>query len=129
MKNASQKFLLLLWLICFLAMPDFGFAADAKAEMKILQEYQLIVTGLKCESCIPDVRGALKKVPGVQEARITKFDKSGTETSVEVEAGAASGDDLVSALERSGFHAKVTAVGEPRKVALKRDAGFLGLFH
>lgn len=113
-------------------MPKLVFAEEKGAENKrLLQEYQLMVTGLKCKSCIPDVRKALKKVPGVQDAKITEFDKAGSLTSVEVVPGTVSEKELISALKSSGFHTKIIAVGKPREVLLKnkKEGGFLGLFN
>ena len=132
MKTISLKIILCLILVAVLAMPEFVFAEEKEEPNKrLLQEYQLIVTGLKCKSCIPDVRKALKKVPGVQDARITKFDKAGSVTSVEVLPGTVSGEELISALKSSGFHAKIIAIGKPREVLLEneKEAGFLSLFN
>ena len=128
----SLKIVLFLILVGVLAMPELVFTEEKREAYKgLLQEYQLIVTGLKCKSCIPDVRKALKKVPGVQDARITDFDKAGSATSVEVVPGTVSGKELISALKSSGFHAKIIAVGKPREVLLEneKEAGFLSLFN
>lgn len=132
MRTMSLKILLGLILVAVLAMPKLVFAEEKEAENKrLLQEYQLMVTGLKCKSCIPDVRKALKKVPGVQDVKITEFDKAGSLTSVEVVPGTVSEKELISALKSSGFHTKIIAVGKPREVLLKnkKEGGFLGLFN
>jgi len=132
MRSMSFKIILGLILVAALAMPELVFAEEkGEANKRLLQEYQLIVTGLKCKTCIPDVRKTLKKVHGVQDVRITKFDKAGSLTSVEVVPDMVSGEELVSALKSSGFHAKIIAVGNPREVLLEnqKEAGFLSLFN
>lgn len=104
-------------------------AENSKSE--ILQQYQLIVSGLKCENCIPDVRKSLKRVDGVHFAEITHFDKAGSTTVVETVPGKVEGAQLVSALESDGFKAEILSVGEPREVILETDSGFsfFGLFN
>ncbi len=132
MRTTSLKLLLGLLLVAALVIPEFVFAEETEGSTrKLLKEYQLIVTGLTCKSCIPDVRKALKKVPGVRDARITKFDKAGSLTRVEVLPDSVSGEELVSALKSSGFQAKILAVGKPRKVLLKneKESGFFSLFN
>lgn len=132
MRSMSFKLIPGLILVAALAIPELIFAEEqGEANKRFLQEYQLIVTGLKCKTCIPDVRKALKKVRGVEVVKITKFDKTGSLTSVEVVPDTVSGEDLVSALKSSGFHAKIIAVGKPRKVLLEnqKEAGFLSLFY
>ena len=132
MKTRGQKIILSFMLICSLAIPEFVFAQEeGETNKRLLQEYQLMVKGLKCESCIPDVRKALKKVPGVHDAKITAFDKAGSTTSVEVEPSVVSEEQLISALKRSGFYAKIIAVGEPREILLQnnRGNGFFGFFN
>ncbi len=100
-------------------------------KMEKLQQYQLKVTGLKCRTCIPDVRKALKNLPGVRDARVTQFDKAGSHTIVETIPGKVEGAQLVSALKSDGFRAVILSVGEPREVILLTDAGFsfFGLFN
>ena len=132
MRSMSLKIIFGLILVVTLGMSGFVFAEEQEeANKRFLQEYQLIITGLKCKTCIPDVRKALKKVRGVEAVKITKFDKTGSLTSVEVVPDTVSGEDLVSALKSSGFHAKIIAVGKPRKVLLEnqKEAGFLSLFY
>ena len=101
---------------------------NSKAE--ILQQYQLKVSGLKCESCIPDVQKSLKRLDGVRSAEITQFDKAGSTTVVETVPGKVEAGQLVSALKRDGFRAEVVSVGEPREVMLPVQSGFkfFGLF-
>ena len=102
-----------------------SYADDSQPpKTEILQQYRLTVTGLDCKKCIPDVRKSLEKVPGVRDAKITHFDKAGSDTEVEVIPGKVSGDQLVSALKESGFKAEVVSVGEPRSVLLTRKSGF-----
>jgi copper chaperone CopZ len=97
---------------------------------EILQQYQLKVTGLKCESCIPDVQKSLKRLDGVRSAEVTQFDKAGSTTVVETIPGKVSEAQLVSALKSDGFRAKILSVGEPREVILQNKSGFslFGLF-
>ncbi len=132
MKTISLKIILCLILVATLARPELVFAEEREnGNIRLLQEYQLIVTGLKCKTCIPDVRRALKKVPGVRDARITEFDKEGSLTRVEVLPDKVSGEELISALKSSGFHAKIIAIGEPREVLLQDNkyGGFLRLIN
>ncbi len=105
--------------------------SDDKPKVKMLQQVQLKVAGLKCESCIPDVRKSLKRVDGVHFAEITHFDKAGSTTVVETVPGKVEGAQLVSALESDGFKAEILSVGEPREVILGTDSGFsfFGLFN
>ena len=91
----------------------------------------LKVSGLKCESCIPDVRKSLKRVDGVRFAEITQFDKAGSTTVVETVPGKVGKIQLVSALKSDGFRAEILSVGEPREVILQNESGFsfFGLFN
>lgn len=104
-------------------------AENSKTE--ILQQYQLKVSGLKCESCIPDVRKSLKRVDGVRSAEVTQFDKTGSTTVVETVPGKVESQQLVSVLKSDGFRAEVLFVGEPREVVLETNSGFsfFGLFN
>ncbi len=97
---------------------------EDKPKVEMLQQVQLKVAGLKCESCIPDVRKSLKRVDGVRFAEITHFDKAGSTTVVETVPGKVGGAQLVSALESDGFKAQVLFVGEPREVAMQTESGF-----
>jgi len=99
-----------------------GPAENSKGE--ILQQYQLKVTGLKCESCIPDVQKSLKRLAGVRSAEITQFDKAGSTTVVETVPGKVAEAQLVSALRKDGFKAVILFVGEPREVMLPSQSGF-----
>lgn len=120
-----QKFIFFVSAFLLFVLPGTVFSEEAvNANKELLQEYQLTVTGLKCKSCIPDVRKALKKLSGVREVRITDFDKRGTTTSVEVTPGAVSGENLVSALNADGFKAEIVSVGEAREVVLEEESGF-----
>jgi len=97
-------------------------AENSKGEM--LQQYQLKVSGLKCESCIPDVQKSLKRLDGVRSAEITQFDKAGSTTVVETVPGKVGEAQLVSALRKDGFKAVILFVGEPREVMLPTQSGF-----
>ncbi len=91
---------------------------------EILQQWQLKVSGLKCESCIPDVQKSLKRLDGVRSAEITQFDKAGSTTVVETVPGKVGEAQLVSALRKDGFKAVIIFVGEPREVMLPAQSGF-----
>lgn len=91
---------------------------------EILQQYQLTVTGLECKKCIPDVRKPLLKIPGVRDVQVTKFDKAGSITHVEVAPGSVSGEQLILALQAVGLNAEINSIGEPREVALMEKSGF-----
>jgi len=97
-------------------------AENSKSE--ILQQYQLKVSGLKCESCIPDVQKSLKQLDGVRFAEITQFDKAGSTTVVETVPGKVGEAQLVSTLKKDGFKAVILFVGEPREVMLPTQSGF-----
>jgi len=97
-------------------------ADDSKVE--ILQRYEHKVSGVKCNSCIPDVRKSLKNLPGVRDARVTQFDKTGSHTLVETVPGKVTSQQLVSILKSAGFQAEILSVGEPREVILQNKSGF-----
>ncbi len=105
--------------------------SEKNSKTEILQQYQLKVSGLKCESCIPDVQKSLKRVDGVRSAEVTLFEKAGSKTVVEVTPGKVEEAQLVSALREDGFKAEVLFVGEPREVILPKESGFsfFGLFN
>jgi copper chaperone CopZ len=132
-QKQNMKIKLFLFTLIFLICPpSVSFGAESEQSKEILlQQFQLKVSGLKCKSCIPDVRKALKKVPGVRDARITKFDKSGSVTLAEVVPKSASGDQLVRALKEAGFQAEIIFIGEPRMVRLEKESSFslFGLFN
>jgi len=94
------------------------------SKVEILQQYQLKVTGLKCESCIPDVQKSLKRLDGVHFAEITQFDKVGSTTVVETVPGKVREAQLISALKSDGFRAEILSVSEPREVILPKESGF-----
>ncbi|MFQ5443101.1 MAG: heavy-metal-associated domain-containing protein [Nitrospinales bacterium] len=132
MKKVSLEKSFLLTVVFLISMAGMTYGDETGTQKtELLQQFQLKVTGLKCRSCIPDVRKSLKKVSGVRDAKITKFDKAGSDTVVEVIPGSVSGEQLVSALKATGFQAEITSIGEPRKVLLKQDSGFsiFGLFN
>ena len=119
-----MQFLLIVALILTVSI-GISYADEPQTQKtEMLQQYQLTVTGLDCKKCIPDVQKSLEKVPGVRDARITYFDKTGSDTEVETIPGKVSGDQLVSALHESGFKAEVVSVGEPRSVLLTRKSDF-----
>jgi len=131
-----EKFILnqisLFALMLVILLPGMSFGSEAnQPETELLQQYQLNVTGLKCSSCIPDVRKALNKLSGVRDAKVTQFDKVGSTTIVEAVPGAVSGEQLVLALKRDGFKAEVLSVGEPREIKIIKESGFnfFGLFN
>ena len=118
-KFAVLPALILIFCPCFLLAES---AENSKFE--ILQQYQLKVSGLKCESCIPDVQKSLKRLDGVRSAEITQFDKAGSTTVVETVPGKVEGQQLVSVLKSDGFRAEIVSVGEPREVMLTAPSGF-----
>ncbi len=132
MKKLSLNRKNLFALILVILLPGMGFGNEInEPETELLQQYQLSVTGLKCTSCIPDVRKALNKLSGVRDAKVTQFDKLGSTTIVETVPGAVSSGQLVMALKSEGFRAEVLSVGEPREVELMKESGFnfFGLFN
>lgn len=129
MRAKTKRVTIFFLLVLFLFLEGLGFAEQSERR-EVLQPFQLKVTGLDCEKCIPDVRKSLMKVSGVRDAEVTAFDKSGSLVKVEAVPKTVSGEDLVSALQSSGFKAQIISVGEPRMVSLKQNAGFrlFGLF-
>lgn len=94
---------------------------------EILQKFRLIVKGLDCKKCIPDVEKPLMKIQGVREAKVTEFNPSGSMTDVEVVPEKVSGNQLILALQMAGLEAEINSIGKPREVVFKK-AGF-GLFN
>jgi len=132
MKKISLEKSILLAVVFLIGMVGITYGDETGTqETELLQQFQLKVTGLKCKSCIPDVRKTLKKVAGVRDAKVTKFDITGSDTVVEATPGSVSGEQLVLALKREGFWAEVLSVGEPREVELIKESGFslFGLFN
>jgi len=128
MKTVSLQLLVFFTLVFLLGTQAVVFGNENPGQgAELLQQYQLTVSGLKCESCIPDVRKSLRTVPGVRDARVTQFDKTGSLTVVETTPGAVSAEKLVAALNASGFNAEIVSVGEPRAVVMKEESGF-GMF-
>lgn len=132
MKTIFLKSLFFLFLGAIIGGPGIASGQQSgNGKTEVLQQLQLRVTGLKCKSCIPDVRKSLQPVPGVREVRIVKFDKAGSDTVVEVIPGTVSGEQLISALEASGFRGEILFIGQPREVILEKEPGFsfFGLFN
>ena len=132
MKKLSVKRILLFALILIILLPGISYGVETnQPETELLQQFRLTVIGLKCASCIPDVRKALNKISGVRDAKVTQFDKVGSTTIVEAVPEAVSGEQLVLALKREGFRAEVISVGEPREIQLMKESGFniFGLFN
>ncbi len=69
-----------------------------------VQKVKLDVQGMTCSGCALGVEMALKKVPGVKKAEVD-FDRNAAE--VEIDPSVASVDELVKAVEKSGFSAAV----------------------
>ncbi len=119
-----MQFLLIVALI-LTASIGISYADEPQTQKtEILQQYQLTVTGLECKKCIPDVQKPLLRIPGVRDAQVTQFDKSGSITHVEVVPGSVSGDQLIFALQAVGLKAEIQSIGEPREVLLMEKSGF-----
>jgi len=132
MKKFSVKRIPFFALILIILLPGISYGVETnQPETELLQQFRLTVIGLKCASCIPDVRKALNKLSGVRDAKVTQFDKVGSTTIVEALPGTVSSEQLVLALKRDGFRAEVLSVGKPREVKLKPRSGFsfFGLFN
>ncbi len=69
-----------------------------------VQVLDLAVDGMTCASCVARVEGALGRVPGVEEAHVNLAAERAT---VRYRPGSVKPSDLLGAVERSGYSAKV----------------------
>lgn len=93
------------------AVETAGYGATAEAEEEPLAA-TLAVSGMTCAACVRRVERALLKVPGVEAAGINLA----TERAQVTLGGQATIDDLLTAVEKAGYHAEpvveVTAADE-----------------
>ncbi len=68
-----------------------------------MNTFSLHIDGVDCGGCVSAVEKALQLVPGVVKARADLADKRATVEAAETVTGA----DLVNALERAGYEARV----------------------
>ncbi len=66
------------------------------------QTIELTITGMTCDHCVNAVTGALKQVPGVQDAVVSLAEKSARVTGEGLDAGR-----LVEAVKEEGYEAAV----------------------
>lgn len=65
----------------------------------------LKIEGMHCASCVTRIERALKKVPGVQDARVNLVTNR---AQVDLEPGKVSSDALIHAVEQAGYTAKLS---------------------
>ena len=65
-----------------------------------LRRLDLVVEGITCAACVPDIEGALREVPGVETARVNL---STRRLSLGWTAGLADPADLIARVERLGY--------------------------
>ncbi len=85
--------------------------ADTAAE-----NYQLLIDGMSCASCVSRVEKALTQVAGVQQARVNLAERSA------LVIGAPQPDALVAAVEAAGYGAEVIVDESERREKQQRGA-------
>ena len=66
------------------------------------EELRLRVEGMSCGHCVARVTGALKRLKGVRDVRVSLSDK---EAVVRIDPGAVGRQELVRAVEEAGYRA------------------------
>lgn len=66
-------------------------------------QQELIIEGASCASCVSKIETALKQVPGVNQAEMNFAQRTASVT------GSASTNDLIKAVEKAGYNAKLSA--------------------
>jgi Cu+-exporting ATPase len=97
-------------------------AVDAAGYAVPTQAMRLDIDGMTCASCVTRLESALQSVPGVARVSVNLASES---AQVELIAGVASAQDLLRAVEKAGYSARVhaeAAVAPPdRTRGLRRD--------
>ncbi|KAK7329353.1 hypothetical protein VNO77_23514 [Canavalia gladiata] len=111
------------------AIEDAGFEADILPESSSTSGKiphgtlagQFSIGGMTCAACVNSVEGILRKLPGVKRAVVALATSSGE---VEYDPSIISKDDIVSAIEDSGFEASFVQSNEQDKIIL----GVVGVY-
>ncbi|WP_330961281.1 heavy metal translocating P-type ATPase [Photobacterium sp. 53610] len=74
-----------------------------------------MIEGASCASCVEKIESALKNVPGVEQAEMNLAERT-----VSV-AGNVSAEDLIKAVEKAGYQAKVALSGSEDDVLAERE--------
>ncbi|ESW10834.1 hypothetical protein PHAVU_009G241800 [Phaseolus vulgaris] len=110
------------------AIEDAGFEADILPESSTVGKMphgtlvgQFTIGGMTCAACVNSVEGILRKLPGVKRAVVALATSSGE---VEYDSSVISKDDIVNAIEDSGFDASFLQSNEQDKIIL----GVVGVY-
>ncbi|CAJ1975927.1 unnamed protein product [Sphenostylis stenocarpa] len=112
------------------AIEDAGFEADILPESITVGKMphgtlvgQFTIGGMTCAACVNSVEGILRNLPGVKRAVVALATSSGE---VEYDPSVINKDDIVNAIEDSGFDASFLQSSEQDKIILGVD-GVYGL--
>ncbi|KAK7412990.1 hypothetical protein VNO78_04795 [Psophocarpus tetragonolobus] len=110
------------------AIEDAGFDADILPESSTVGKMpqgtlvgQFTIGGMTCAACVNSVEGILRNLPGVKRAVVALATSLGE---VEYDPGIISKDDIVNAIEDSGFDASFVQSNEQDKIIL----GVVGVY-
>ncbi|KAJ1393105.1 Heavy-metal-associated, conserved site [Sesbania bispinosa] len=110
------------------AIEDAGFEADILPESGTLGKIphgtlvgQFTIGGMTCAACVNSVEGILRNLPGVKRAVVALATSLGE---VEYDSSVISKDDIVNAIEDSGFEASFVQSSEQDKIVL----GVVGVY-
>ncbi|XP_020220328.1 copper-transporting ATPase RAN1 [Cajanus cajan] len=110
------------------AIEDAGFEADILPDSSTVGKMphgtlvgQFTIGGMTCAACVNSVEGILRNLPGVKRAVVALATSSGE---VEYDPSVISKDDIVNAIEDSGFEASFIQSNEQDKIIL----GVIGVY-
>lgn len=107
------------------AIEDAGFEADILPESSTVAHETLVgqftIGGMTCAACVNSVEGILRNLPGVKRAVVALATSSGE---VEYDPSVISKDDIVNAIEDSGFDGSFIESNEQDKIIL----GVVGVY-
>lgn len=105
------------------AIEDAGFEADILPESSTSGKVphrtlvgQFTIGGMTCAACVNSVEGILRNIPGVKRAEVALATSLGE---VEYDPSVISKDDIVNAIEDSGFEAAFVQSNEQDKIILE----------
>ncbi|KAG4381480.1 hypothetical protein GLYMA_15G158300v4 [Glycine max] len=105
------------------AIEDAGFEADILPESSTVGKVpqgtlvgQFTIGGMTCAACVNSVEGILRNLPGVRRAVVALATSSGE---VEYDPSVISKDDIVNAIEDSGFDGSFIQSNEQDKIILR----------
>ncbi|GAB6261065.1 heavy metal translocating P-type ATPase [Photobacterium sp. R1] len=88
---------------------------DGPSQDGSTEHQELMIEGASCASCVGKIESALKNVPGVEQAEMNLAERT-----VSV-AGNVSAEDLIKAVEKAGYQAKVAPSGSEDDVLAERE--------